>query len=75
MAERLIPTVGLLNESSVAKILNCEVKTLQAWRCRGGGPKFIRVGRLIRYSHEDLQAYIHSRRVSSTSQTLPDNAA
>jgi Helix-turn-helix domain len=58
---------ALLNESSVAKQLHCEVKTLQAWRCRGGGPSFIRVGRLIRYSPEDVLAYIASRRCSSTS--------
>jgi hypothetical protein len=49
----------LLNESSVAKQLHCEVKTLQAWRCRGGGPTFIRVGRLIRYSPDDVLPTLH----------------
>ena len=29
----------LLNESAVAKQLRIETKTLQAWRCRGGGPE------------------------------------
>jgi hypothetical protein len=58
---------ALLNESSVAKQLHCEVKTLQAWRCRGGGPAFVRVGRLIRYAQDDVLAYIASRRCSSTS--------
>jgi len=58
----------LLNESAVAKQLGCQVKTLQAWRCRGGGPEFIRVGRLIRYAPEDVLDYISSRRCSSTSE-------
>ncbi len=67
--------LALLTEAMVAQRLHCEVKTLQAWRCRGGGPKFIRVGRLVRYAPEDLATYIESRRVGSTSQTIPDAAA
>ena len=70
MAEPLA-SVELLNESSVAKRLHCEVKTLQAWRCRGGGPPFIRVGRLIRYCPDDVRAWIESRRVRSSSDQRP----
>ena len=58
----------LLNEQAVAKQLNCEVKTLQAWRCRGGGPPFIRVGRLVRYRPQSVEAWIESRSVNSTSE-------
>jgi predicted DNA-binding transcriptional regulator AlpA len=58
----------LINEQAVSEQLGCQVKTLQAWRCRGGGPQFVRVGRLVRYKPEDVLAYIESRRVSSTSQ-------
>ncbi|MEO7859217.1 MAG: helix-turn-helix domain-containing protein [Nitrospirales bacterium] len=58
----------LLAESAVADQLACETKTLQAWRCRGGGPAFVKVGRLVRYRPEDVLAYIESRRVSSTSE-------
>lgn len=57
----------LINESSVAIKLGCKVKTLQAWRARGGGPQFIKVGRLVRYEPEAVQAYIERRRVASTS--------
>lgn len=58
----------LQDETAVSKQLHCEVKTLQAWRCRGGGPPFIRVGRLVRYRPQDVEAWITSRRVSSTSE-------
>ena len=58
----------LRNETAVAKQLDCEVKTLQAWRCRGVGPPFIRVGRLVRYRPQDIEAWIESRRVASTSE-------
>ena len=58
----------LQDESAISKLLDCEVKTLQAWRCRGGGPPFIRVGRLVRYRPQDVEAWIESRRVASTSE-------
>jgi hypothetical protein len=67
----LLKAGALLNEQAVAKQLNCEVKTLQAWRCRGGGPMFVRVGRLIRYRPDDVQAYINSRLCASTSSPRP----
>ena len=60
----------LQDESAVAKQLNCEVKTLQAWRCRGGGPPFVRVGRLVRYRPETVREWIESRTVVSTSEAV-----
>jgi hypothetical protein len=57
----------LLNQSKVAKILGVTEKFLEARRCRGGGVPFIRVGRLVRYKMCDVEAWIESRRVSSTS--------
>lgn len=57
---------ALLDESTVANQLACGVKTLQAWRCRGGGPAFVKVGSLVRYKPEDVDSYIESRRVSNT---------
>lgn len=58
----------LIDEGAVARQLDIETKTLQAWRCRGGGPPFIKVGRLVRYRPEDVEAWIESRRVASTSE-------
>jgi len=58
---------ALLDESTVSPILGVQVKTLQAWRCRGGGPPFIRVGRLVRYRPADIENWIESRRVTDTS--------
>lgn len=62
--------VALLDETAVSKQLKCEAKTLQAWRCRGGGPPFIRVGRLVRYRPQDVLAWIEARRVDSTSARI-----
>lgn len=66
--------VELIDESAVARRIGCEVKALQAWRCRGFGPEFVKVGRLVRYDPRKVDAWVKSRTVRSTSQ-LPQDAA
>lgn len=58
----------LLNDTAVAKRLGVDPKTLQNWRCRGNGPPFVRVGRLVRYEPESIQQWIESQRRTSTSE-------
>lgn len=42
----------------LAMRLNLPVETLRAWRARGIGPPFRRIGpRLIRYRREDVEAW------------------
>ena len=48
----------LWTEIQTAEFLTVPVKTLQAWRVRGGGPKFIKLGRCVRYSKEDLLEFL-----------------
>ena len=43
-------------------------KTLQSRRLKGLPPKFIKVGRLVRYLQTDLDAFLEAQRRSSTSQ-------
>lgn len=60
----------LLTERETAEYLAVPQKTLQAWRWRGGGPPFVRIGSgrgHIRYRTTDLESYIEERRRSSTS--------
>lgn len=54
----------LMDEREAAAYLNLSVPTLQTWRCRGGGPSFHRLGRLIKYSLADLDEWKASRRVA-----------
>ena len=59
----------LLREKPAAKYMDLSVRTLQAWRHRGGGPRFIRISsRCIRYRKSDLDEWLESRRVRSTSE-------
>jgi hypothetical protein len=51
-----------------AEFLGCSVWTLAEWRCKGIGPRFVKVGGRVRYAPEDLTAWIASRTVASTSE-------
>lgn len=52
------------NEKQAAKYLGISVKWMQQARCYGRGPKYIKIGRSIRYNVADLDAYIASRTVN-----------
>jgi predicted DNA-binding transcriptional regulator AlpA len=51
---------ALLNEAQVADSLNLSIRTLQAWRVKNAGPRFVRAGRAIRYRRSDLIAWIEA---------------
>jgi excisionase family DNA binding protein len=56
------------NTREAADYLGVRSGTLEAWRIRGGGPLFIKMGRSIRYRLEDLQRFIEENIKSSTSE-------
>ncbi len=52
----------LINEHDAARYIAHSVKTLQSWRCKGIGPKFVRIsGRSIRYRYSDLNEWVESK--------------
>lgn len=62
-------TRNLLTEQQAAEYLGgLTPKALQAWRVRGGGPPFLKIGRLIRYRESDLHSWLESRIRTSTSE-------
>jgi excisionase family DNA binding protein len=54
---------SLVTEVQAAKFLNISIRTLQAWRIKLAGPRFVRVGRAIRYRRSDLTAWIEANTV------------
>ncbi|MEE4303594.1 MAG: helix-turn-helix domain-containing protein [Wenzhouxiangella sp.] len=50
-----------LDTIDAAHYLGLQKSTLEAWRCRGGGPQFVKLGRAVRYRQADLDAWIESR--------------
>lgn len=54
--------LGLLDDRQAAKVLGLARKTLQEWRRKGLGPKFVVISmRAIRYKQADLEDFIESR--------------
>jgi len=50
-----------LDSDQAAQYIGLKRTTLEAWRCRGGGPKFAKLGRAVRYRKADLDDWIESR--------------
>ena len=60
---------SLLTQKQVSKILGVQTRTLESWRIRGGGPKFVRISaRCIRYKIAEIREWIDKRTKSSTSE-------
>jgi predicted DNA-binding transcriptional regulator AlpA len=54
---------------AAAHYLGVTTSTLAKYRLTGEGPKFARIGKRIAYLKEDLDAWMLSRRVTSTAET------
>ena len=59
---------SLVTETQTAELLNISIRTLQAWRIKLTGPRFVRVGRAIRYRRSDLLAWIEANTVGHASR-------
>jgi hypothetical protein len=57
------PAVALLDEGQAAALLSCSKALLRKWRSAGQGPGYVRVGRLVRYARQDIQAFLDAHRV------------
>jgi predicted DNA-binding transcriptional regulator AlpA len=52
---------SLLDERDVSRITGISLASLRRWRLLNTGPRFIRAGALVKYSPEDLTAWLTSR--------------
>lgn len=53
-----------------ARLLGCSHRTLEDWRLRGDGPRFLKLGRAVRYRMADLAAFMDKRTFSNTGEAL-----
>jgi predicted DNA-binding transcriptional regulator AlpA len=56
---RDIPT-DLVDEVALAVRLGVSRSTLQSWRYAGRGPRYLKIGRLIRYRNADIEAFLRA---------------
>jgi predicted DNA-binding transcriptional regulator AlpA len=55
------PLETLLEEKELAERLQVSLGTLRTWRTEGRGPRFHRIGQMIRYAPSDVKAWLLSR--------------
>lgn len=61
----------LLTPEATADLLGVSVDTLSDWRCsRVQGPRYVKVGRLVRYQECDIREWL-STRVCQNTGTYP----
>jgi len=60
----------LLHPVQVAKLLGVSLSWLAKSRMNGTGPRFVKIGRAVRYAMSAVQEYINSRQRLSTSEPL-----
>lgn len=51
----------LMDEARLAARLGVSRATLQSWRYAGRGPRYLKIGRLIRYREADVDAYLRAQ--------------
>ncbi len=65
-------TTRALTEREVAELLGLSVATLRAWRHRGKGPRFLRLGRSVRYLPADVDDFVRASAVDTRSVSSSD---
>ena len=58
---------GLVDTAEAARYLGVSRSSMEKWRVYGGGPKFYKYSKVIRYRPEDLDDWLSRRLVESTS--------
>jgi len=59
------PSIFLYDEREAAKIISCSVALLRKWRLFDQGPSYCKIGRLVRYRLDDLNAFLDQHRVQT----------
>jgi predicted DNA-binding transcriptional regulator AlpA len=59
-----------VDTEGAAKHIGLAVSTLEKLRVTGAGPKYVKLGRAVRYRISDLEKYLAERVVSSTSERI-----
>ncbi len=58
---------NFLTPDQLSELLQVPVGVLAQWRCRGEGPKFIKLGgKHVRYSKQALDEYLNDQERSAT---------
>lgn len=62
----------LLKTREAATHIGLAVTTLEKMRVYGGGPKYLKLGRAVRYRIDHLEEWLDERLTASTSETVAE---
>lgn len=60
--------MNILTTQEAARYVRLSKPTLERFRISGDGPRFAKLGGAVRYRADDLDAWLASRLIQSTSQ-------
>lgn len=58
----------VLTSEQAASYLQLHTQTLHNWRVSGRGPQYCKIGSAVRYRRADLDAWLATKLISSTSE-------
>jgi len=58
----------LIDGRELAKWLGLSPRTIEIWRWRGGGPKYTKTGRYVRYRKGTVREWMANREYENTAQ-------
>ena len=58
----------ILNNEQAASYIQVKPSTLNNWRVAGSGPPFCKIGSAVRYRRADVDAWLASKVIKSTSE-------
>jgi excisionase family DNA binding protein len=61
------PESPMLSTEEAAKYCGLSKRTLEKWRVEGGGPRYVKLGRSVRYRPTDINEFVESAVRRSTS--------
>jgi predicted DNA-binding transcriptional regulator AlpA len=61
-------TEQYINDRKASGILDAGTQTLRNWRFQQRGPRYVKMGRSVRYAMSDLLAYMEKRKIDPVTQ-------
>ncbi len=67
------PEDRLITEKEVQSLLRLGESTVQQWRLKGRGPRFVKLGRTVRYRLSDVQEYVRTLGTTNRTSQIRDH--
>jgi predicted DNA-binding transcriptional regulator AlpA len=64
----------VMNIKAAAATAGVSVSLMNKMRVYGGGPLYVKIGRVVRYDESDVAAWLDGRKRSATCEAANDNA-